>query len=143
MTDKTREVLAELVALDDMEFEAARLWMQSPKDSERAKELWGQCNDSRAAAWAAARAALAAEPMPEGYAEETKIQTRIAELVEKHGSLRALARAIDLDVGYLSRLASGEKDNPSPDVLAKLGLVAVTIYFPAAPTQAEQGEKPL
>lgn len=47
---------------------------------------------------------------------------RIAELVSRHGSLRAVARITQIDGGYLSRLASGEKTCPSKTVLRKLGL---------------------
>ena len=52
----------------------------------------------------------------------------IDRLAEKHGSLRAAARAAGLDVGYLSRLRSGEKHQPSDDVLAALGLERVVSY---------------
>ena len=47
---------------------------------------------------------------------------------EKHGSLRAAARALGIDAGYLSRLKKGEKVNPSEEVLAALGLERMTMY---------------
>lgn len=55
---------------------------------------------------------------------------------EEHGSLRAAAKALGIDAGYLSRLKSGEKINPGDDVLAALGLERVTMYraMPASPT---------
>ena len=40
------------------------------------------------------------------------LQDRIDELVQQHGSLRAVARVTEIDVGYLSRLRTGEKVNP-------------------------------
>ena len=37
------------------------------------------------------------------------IQERIVELVLQHGSLRAAARAMQIDPSYLYRLSTGEK----------------------------------
>lgn len=62
------------------------------------------------------------DPTPMTLAE------RIDELVRQHGSLRAAARAIRVDAGYLSRLDSGEKTNPSATVLRRLGLRVVVTY---------------
>ena len=53
---------------------------------------------------------------------------RINYLVGVCGSLRAVAAVTGLDVGYLSRLRSGEKSEPTKDTLAKLGLRKVVIY---------------
>lgn len=53
---------------------------------------------------------------------------RIAELVEQHGSLRATARVLDCDAGYLSRLQSGEKDNPDDWLLRRMKLRRVVNY---------------
>lgn len=47
---------------------------------------------------------------------------------EEHGSLRAAAKALGIDPGYLSRLKSGEKINPSAEVLKVLGLERITYY---------------
>ena len=63
---------------------------------------------------------------PMGY--ETTIRRRVAELVKKHGGLRAAARAIMLTPQYLYRLGTGEKENPSGEVLRKLGLVRHVTY---------------
>lgn len=53
---------------------------------------------------------------------------RIAELVTRHGSLRAVARVLECDAGYLSRLASGEKAAPSGKLLKRMGLRQVIGY---------------
>ncbi|WP_282259698.1 hypothetical protein [Stenotrophomonas sp. PS02301] len=60
----------------------------------------------------------------------TTLAERIAFEVELTGSLQGVARELDIDCGYLSRLASGEKTNPSDEVLAKLGLEKTVIYTP-------------
>lgn len=68
----------------------------------------------------------------------TTLEEHIALRAAVSGSLRAYANSLGIDVGYLSRLASGEKDNPSEEVLEKLGLrktvVYTTIHADAVPT---------
>ena len=56
------------------------------------------------------------------------IAERLEQLVSAHGSLREVAAAIGVDPGYLSRLATGQKTNPSKATLTKLGLRAITHY---------------
>lgn len=56
------------------------------------------------------------------------LQERIDELVQQHGSLRAVARVTEIDAGYLSRLRTGEKANPEKDKLRRLGLRRVVSY---------------
>lgn len=58
----------------------------------------------------------------------TSLSQRIAELSEQHGSLRAAARFLEIDAGYLSRLSSGEKSDPGDALLQRMGLQAVTTY---------------
>jgi len=58
----------------------------------------------------------------------TLLQTRITELAQQHGSLRAAARALGVDPGYLSRLSKGEKTDPTDGMLARLGLCRVVSY---------------
>jgi transcriptional regulator with XRE-family HTH domain len=53
---------------------------------------------------------------------------RIAELVEQHGSLRAVARVLGVDPGYLSRLQSGEKVDPGLLLLRHMKLRRVVTY---------------
>jgi len=58
------------------------------------------------------------------------LKERIADLVAQHGSLRAAARVLQIDAGYLHRLSSGEKDAPLETVLKKLKLrQIVTITY--------------
>lgn len=56
------------------------------------------------------------------------LQERIAQLVAQHGSLRNVAAVIDMDVGYLSRLANGEKARPGEKFLRRMGLRKVVTY---------------
>lgn len=56
------------------------------------------------------------------------LRSRIAELIEQHGSLRAAARVLDCDPGYLSRLQSGEKDDPGAHLLRRMGLRQTVTY---------------
>ena len=56
------------------------------------------------------------------------LHKRIAQLAARHGSLRALADAAGINASYLSPLASGEKTEPSDEVLQKLGLRRVVTY---------------
>lgn len=75
------------------------------------------------------------------YAESpgiNQVSARIADAEQEHGSLRAAAKALGIDAGYLSRLKSGEKLNPGDDVLSALGLERVTIYRAAAPSAGSQ-----
>lgn len=63
------------------------------------------------------------------------IAQRIDELVTRHGSLRAVARVLAIDAGYLSRLYSGEKATPSGKLLRRMGLRQRVVYEYATPTQ--------
>lgn len=63
------------------------------------------------------------------------IETAVKALVFKHGGVRAAARAIGVNYAYLSRLQSGEKSNPTPAVLRKLGLRKVVSYEPIRPVR--------
>lgn len=61
-------------------------------------------------------------------AVSTTLQHRITVLESQHGSLRAAARVLQCDPGYLLRLRDGEKDNPSDKLLRRMGLKRVTTY---------------
>lgn len=49
-------------------------------------------------------------------------------LVESYGGLRAAARALQVDPGYLSRIRSGEKCSPDEAILKKFGLRRVVTF---------------
>lgn len=49
-------------------------------------------------------------------------------LILKHGTLRGVARVTGVDVGYLSRLMSGEKTEPSEETLKALGIRRIVEY---------------
>lgn len=57
-----------------------------------------------------------------------EIQLAVKALVDHYGSYRSAADAIDVNYAYLWRLGSGEKTEPSDDVLKKLGLVKQVTY---------------
>lgn len=59
---------------------------------------------------------------------------------EEHGGMRAAAKALSIDPGYLSRLKSGEKLNPGDDVLSALGLERVIRYRAIVRAAAAIGE---
>lgn len=56
------------------------------------------------------------------------LASRIAELIDQHGSLRAAARVLQTDAGYLSRLQSGEKSDPGVLLLRRMGLRQIVTY---------------
>jgi hypothetical protein len=68
------------------------------------------------------------QTMNENDAAAEILSKRIGQLVEICGSMQAVAKDFDIDCGYLSRLASGKKKNPSDLVLGKLGLERVVTY---------------
>lgn len=57
-------------------------------------------------------------------------------MVARHGSYRAAARALQIDAGYLVRLRSGVKTEPSATILRKLGLRRIVTYKSTEPTLA-------
>lgn len=56
------------------------------------------------------------------------VRHRIDQLIEHHGSLRAVARVLEVSPAYLSRLSRGEKQDPSDGMLRKLRLRRVVSY---------------
>jgi hypothetical protein len=58
---------------------------------------------------------------------------RIAELAEQHGGLRAAARVLGYDPGYLSRLADGTKSEPGKTLLRRMGLRKIVTYERVTP----------
>lgn len=72
----------------------------------------------------------------------TTIPNRCEELVRLHGGLRKAAESCDIDVGYFSRLKSGEKDNPTAETLRKLGLTKTVVYQYATPLASAPASAP-
>lgn len=64
----------------------------------------------------------------EAYAHAASLPEHIDRIATVFGSLRKMAEALDIDVGYLSRLRSGEKADPSDEILATLGLRRTVTY---------------
>lgn len=58
-----------------------------------------------------------------------ELKEAIAELVERHGGVRAAARVLKISGAYLSRLNRGEKIWPDDKVLKKLGVRRTVIYW--------------
>jgi Helix-turn-helix. len=56
------------------------------------------------------------------------LETAVKKLVQTHGGVRSAARVLGINYAYLSRLQSGQKSNPTPEVLRKLGLRRVVFY---------------
>lgn len=56
------------------------------------------------------------------------LRARVEAVVKHFGSLRVAGRALRINYAYLARLRSGEKVNPTPAVLKKLGLKKVITY---------------
>lgn len=58
----------------------------------------------------------------------TLLQERIKKLAKHHGSMRVLGRVLETDHTYLSRLSTGEKNDPGEELLRKLKLRRVITY---------------
>lgn len=67
--------------------------------------------------------------VPAGDAVRT-LAEQIDAMVRLFGSLRRMSEMLGIDVGYLSRLRSGEKTDPSDEILKTLGLRRVVTYEP-------------
>ncbi len=64
---------------------------------------------------------------------QTTLSARIQELTVQYGGLRAAARALETDAGYLLRLAAGTRTNPRSALLHRMGLRQVVVYERAEP----------
>lgn len=85
-------------------------------------EFLNACYPHKTAADAIAALRSAITQRPAAQAGEVDIKSRVSELIAEHGTLRAAARSLNIDVGYLSRLEHGDKVHPSSETLAKIGL---------------------
>lgn len=61
-------------------------------------------------------------PNYESLQEAVQIQ------IKAFGGLRAMSRAVDISPGYLSRMARGDRVDPSEETLSKLGLERLVFY---------------
>lgn len=57
------------------------------------------------------------------------LQKRLEELEVSHGSVQNAARVHGIDPSYWRKLKSGEKNNPSENVLKVLGLKKLVFYL--------------
>jgi len=71
---------------------------------------------------------------------ETVLRWRVEAICEHFGGVRAAGRALKINYAYLSRLKNGEKSNPTPRVLRKLGLQKVVTYAPIRTVLDFKGE---
>ena len=58
-----------------------------------------------------------------------RVQNQMRAMVKQVGGVRATAKIIGVDAGYISRLCNGGKFNPSDAILKRLGLVRVVSYI--------------
>lgn len=61
----------------------------------------------------------------------TTLTERLDQLQKEYGTLRKAAKALNISAPYLSRLRTKTSENPSPEILNKLGLRKVTYYYPS------------
>lgn len=61
----------------------------------------------------------------------TQLKNHINRFITRNGgSVRKAASVLDVSHPYLYRLSTGERDDPSDEVLAKLGLRRIVTYVP-------------
>lgn len=133
----------ELQARELLAAEYERAGFAGAADDARSNEPSPHCAVTLRAIRAALQAAaLPAVPEVKEAAfgdQPMSLRERIWTMELEAGSLRAVATKTGVDVGYLSRLKSGEKINPRDDTLSKLGLVRRVGYaLAAAPAQEAQ-----
>lgn len=108
-------------------------------DSVLAEYQWPSNSKNAArAGYVAATRMLAQAPAAEPQGKP--LQGCIDDLIGKHGSLRSVARECSLDVGYLSCLHRGEKNNPSDATLEALGLRKLPDRYCAAESHPQPAE---
>jgi len=57
------------------------------------------------------------------------LKVRVAELIKLHGGLRVAARSLGISAPYLKRMGDGQKNNPSKEILTKLGLERIEVIL--------------
>lgn len=58
----------------------------------------------------------------------SELRNAINAAVQQHGSLNKAARVLKVNVGYLSRLRSGEDNNPNKKLQKRLGVRRLIVY---------------
>jgi len=56
------------------------------------------------------------------------LQQLVGLAIAEHGGLQNAAKATGIDVGYLSRLHTGNKTNPSVNTIKRLGAREIRLY---------------
>ena len=69
------------------------------------------------------------------------LEEAVRSIVDKHGGVRAAARATGVDKAFISRLLRGLKTAPSEETLHKLGLEAVPLYLVLPPNAKDQEKR--
>jgi hypothetical protein len=59
---------------------------------------------------------------------EADLKKCVKQFIGEHESLRSAARFLGISPGHLSRLANGERTNPSLDLLDAMGIHRMVIY---------------
>lgn len=60
--------------------------------------------------------------------KSTMLRKRVHEAIDLYGSVRAAAGQLGIDYTYLYRLSTGEREDPSDEMLKKLGLKRVITF---------------
>jgi len=68
------------------------------------------------------------------------LEEAVQTVVERHGGIRAAARATGVDKAFISRLLNGHKTAPSEETLNRLGLEAIPLYM-VLPNVLAQGRE--
>ena len=58
-----------------------------------------------------------------------QLTDRVQQLIDQNDTAHDAATALDISPSYFSRLATGEKTNPSDGILRKLGLRKIVLYI--------------
>lgn len=59
---------------------------------------------------------------------EADLKKHVKAFIAEHTSLRSAAQFLGISPGHLSRLASGERTNPSQQLLDAMGIHRMVIY---------------
>lgn len=111
----------------------------APQQEPLANQQAGQsaCNGTDTSGEKGITPAVCAAPLPDdvkalvermSLAGLMTLESAVRTVVDKHGGIRAAARATGVDKAFISRLLRGHKTAPSEETLVKLGLRPVPLY---------------